>query len=45
MLLSMGRIQTAEEWGQRAKIAVPSRDIELANMPPELKLIASIKRI
>ncbi|KAG9127667.1 hypothetical protein FRC07_011051 [Ceratobasidium sp. 392] len=44
MLLSMGSVQTPEEWGQRAKIAVPSRDIELGGLMPELKRGTSLKR-
>ncbi|QRW22750.1 hypothetical protein RhiXN_07786 [Rhizoctonia solani] len=30
MLLSMRSVQTSEEWGQHAKIAIPKVDIELA---------------
>ncbi|CAE6434807.1 unnamed protein product [Rhizoctonia solani] len=29
MLLSMGSVQTSEEWGQRAKIQLPSIEVEL----------------
>ncbi|KAG8741497.1 hypothetical protein FRC10_002748 [Ceratobasidium sp. 414] len=45
MLLSMGSVQTSEEWGQRAKIVVPARDIELGGLHPELKRAASVKRL
>ncbi|QRV75567.1 transmembrane protein [Ceratobasidium sp. AG-Ba] len=38
MLLSIGSVQTSEEWGQRAKIEVPSsKDFELGGMTLGLK--------
>ncbi|KAG8741495.1 hypothetical protein FRC10_002746 [Ceratobasidium sp. 414] len=45
MLLSMGSVQTSEGWGQRAKTVVPARDIKLGGLPPELKKVASVKRL
>ncbi|KAG9076902.1 hypothetical protein FRC06_009224 [Ceratobasidium sp. 370] len=45
MLLSMGSVQSPEEWGQRAKIVVPVRDIELGGLSPELNRAASFKRM
>ncbi|QRV90284.1 transmembrane protein [Ceratobasidium sp. AG-Ba] len=46
MLLSMGSVQTPEEWGQRAKIQVPSSrememEIELGGLSPESKRASS----
>ncbi|KAG8684928.1 hypothetical protein FRC08_013403, partial [Ceratobasidium sp. 394] len=46
MLLSMGSVQTSEEWGQRAKIVVPAaRDIELGGLSPTSERSEFFKRL